>query len=107
MSSLVSAYNATNVTVAGEGLIEGQGWAIWLFNSCNEPGPNQTCATCNCDPCRVHCPQLDGDTPPHLLEFYSCTDSSIEGITLRDSMFWTLHLICERERRPATLLTPI
>jgi polygalacturonase len=81
--------------VSGNGLIEGQGWSLWLYNSCNEPQPGQNCSTCNCHPCRPkgHCPHLDAGDPPHLVEFFGCEDSAIEGVTLRNSMQWTLHLV--------------
>jgi polygalacturonase len=71
-AALVSSYNATGVRIEGEGLLDGQGWALW-------PDHVQSNLTAQ---------------RPHLVELYSCTKCVVEDVVLRNSAFWTLHVRC-------------
>ena len=63
----VEARNATNVHIAGRGILDGSSWP-W------QKGPSR-----------------------FLVQFHNCTNASIEGITFRSSFFWTAAIIsCDR-----------
>jgi hypothetical protein len=63
----VEARNAQNVHIAGRGILDGASWP-W------QKGPAR-----------------------FLVQFFNCTNASIEGVTLRSSFFWTTAIIsCER-----------
>ena len=65
---LVWAVGATNVSIRGAGIIDGQGPYWWpLFNT--------------------------GAARPHLMEMNNVSGLRIEGVTLLNSGFWTLHPI--------------
>ena len=66
---LLGAYNATNVAIAGEGTINGQGHFWWEAHKKGELKY----------------------TRPRLVEFEFCTGVSITGVTMRNSPFWTVH----------------
>lgn len=66
---LVWAVNATNVTIAGTGEINGAGPYWWY---CGNPP--------------VHCYSI---TRPHILELHNITGAEVTGVTLRNSGFWT------------------
>ena len=63
--------NQTDVHISGEGLLDGQGWALW-------PDHVQSNMTAQ---------------RPHLVELYACSGCSVQDVALRNSAFWTLHLI--------------
>jgi hypothetical protein len=65
----VEARNATNVHIAGRGIIDGSSWE-W------QKGPSR-----------------------FLVHFFNCTNAAIEGVTLRSSFFWTTVIIsCDQVR---------
>ena len=64
---LVLAYQQANVTISGPGVIDGQGSAWW-------------------PPVTFHYGR------PGLVEFFKCRNVTVEGVTLRNSPFWTVHL---------------
>ena len=63
-ASLLRADGASDVSVTGEGTIDGRGAAI----------------------CRLGC------RPPHLIDFISCTNVLVEGVRLRNAGSWMLQL---------------
>jgi len=98
--ALVSAYSATNITVTGSGIIDGNGWPWWdnvTRQNCSgmhpaawHPGPSQPA-------CLIQ--------RPKLVEFVDCNDVSLKGssddarLTLLNSPFWTFHpTFCNRVR---------
>lgn len=98
--ALVSAYSATNITVAGSGTIDGNGWPWW---------DNQTSQGCN----GRHNPSWQPNASqtaclmqrPKLVEFVDCEDVTLKGdtvdkpLTLMNSPFWTFHpTFCKRVR---------
>jgi polygalacturonase len=66
---LVWAVNASNVTIAGSGVINGAGPYWWY---CGSPPK--------------HCYAIDR---PHILELHNVSGAEVTGITLRNSAFWT------------------
>eukprot|EP00873_Tetraselmis_striata_P040363 jgi/Tetstr1/460627/TSEL_005825.t1 len=78
----IGCWNCTGVTVAGGGVIDGQGAAWWAaFRS-----------------------RSISHTRPRLLQFRWCDDVVVHNVTLRNSPFWTLHFVYSRGIR-ATHLT--
>jgi polygalacturonase len=61
---LVWAVNASNVSVAGSGTINGAG--IWWWR------------------------QMTGNERPHIMEMHNVSGVDISGVTLQNSAFWTL-----------------
>jgi polygalacturonase len=90
--AVVGAVGATNVTVTGGGIIDGQGWHFWDLVDKN----HQTPGTLNC-------------SRPHLVEFERCTDVAIVGasddepLTLQNSPFWTSHFIYSKRCHASNL----
>lgn len=98
--ALVSAYSATNVTVAGSGTIDGNGWPWWR---------NQTVSGCGGFKPSTWQPNASQTfclrQRPKLVEFVDCEDVRLVGdsdgarLTLRNSPFWTFHpTFCKRVR---------
>ena len=67
--ALIMAADARDVLVRGRGAIDGQG--AWWWDRRHKLRAGR----------------------PHLLELYNCTQSVVAGITLRNSPFWTLHVV--------------
>jgi hypothetical protein len=67
--ALVSAYGASNVTVTGGGVIDGQGWDWWRNWTANSSA-------------------LWAHQRPKLLEFVDCEGLTVSNLTLRNSPFW-------------------
>lgn len=74
-SPVISAWDATNVTVTGGGVIDGNG-AAWY--------------ACFAD--KLRSPPCNGFSRPQLLRPVRVEDFSLFNVTLRDSPAWTIHL---------------
>ncbi len=102
MHPLIFARKARNLAIRGEGIIDGNGEPWWNTHRGNKagkrPGPSS--------PMEMRLAALNGpakDQPsggggretqflrPPLLQFLSCEGVSVEGVTLRNSPFWTVH----------------
>ena len=82
---------ATNVSITGGGLLDGQGWHFWALKDAS-----------------VHAPGTLKCSRPHLVEFEHSADVSLTGLTLQNSPFWTTHFIYSRRIRVSelTILAP-
>jgi polygalacturonase len=69
--ALVSARHVHNITIRGNGVIDGAGWYWYPFFK------NYTAA--------------NNIGRPHVIEIQNCTDVEIKEVTLKDPAFWTLH----------------
>eukprot|EP01045_Picozoa_sp_COSAG04_P014862 COSAG04_NODE_1136_length_8119_cov_81.520574_5_plen_209_part_00 len=91
---MVGAVGATNVTVTGGGVIDGQGWHFWALRDTVETNPDSGALKCS---------------RPHLVEFEHCTNVAITGastdepLTLQNSPFWTSHFIYSKGCRASDL----
>lgn len=90
--ALVSAYSAVNISVVGNGTIDGNGWDWWT--NITSKSSNNVCR----DLCPgSRCPAACLIQRPKLLEFVDCVDVAVKGwsaqerLTLKNSPFWTLH----------------
>lgn len=94
-SPFIYAYQAVNVALTGEGVLDGnteEGFANWLpkqkeaQDRLREMGDNQS-------------PVFErvfgkGDyLRPSMIQFFSCSNVEVEGITIVDSPFWVVHLV--------------
>lgn len=68
---LVFAVGASNISIVGGGVIDGNGWYWYpeFRNHSLDPGVGR----------------------PHLVEFQNCTGVEVTGITLLNPAFWTMH----------------
>jgi len=90
--ALVGAVSHHNVSVIGAGVIDGQGWPFWALHDANHKVPGtQKCSR------------------PHLVEFEWCTEILLDGLTLRNSAFWTVHIIYSSDivATNLTILAPV
>lgn len=99
---LVFSRDSVNVRITGKGIIDGCGkkwWdAIEEKRSRRQEGPVLACERRLAALNPEYPAQAGGGggretqfLRPPLVQFISCTDSLLEGVTLRDSPFWTLH----------------
>ena len=96
--ALVSAYSATNISLRGTGIVDGNGWDWW--NNISSSSSNNICSHCMDPPHgqaeSSQCPAACTIQRPKLVEFVDCTDVTVAGasleqkLTLKDSPFWTL-----------------
>lgn len=89
--ALISAYSATNITIRGGGVVDGNGWDWWKNVS----------KSVNASNTYYH-------QRPKLVELIDSKDIVVANITLRDSPFWTLHpIFCTNVRvHNLTVLAP-
>jgi polygalacturonase len=74
-SPVINVWHASNVSVTGGGLIDGNGAAWWACSDAHLVGP----------PC-------DGFSRPQLLRPTHVVGFTLSNVTIRDSPSWTIHL---------------
>lgn len=100
LEALINGENLEQVTICGRGAIDGQGWWCWqpirdyyALPKAQRPPQPQTANPTVAD-VRASIFQR-----PRLVEPVNCRDLLLEGVTLRNSGFWNLHLLyCEDVR---------
>lgn len=94
-SPLIYANNCTNVSITGEGTIDGEGHNIW--NSFKEKEKVDKLATREMNHNSV--PISDrkfGEghfLRPQLIQFLNCKNVLVENVTIEDAPFWCIHLL--------------
>lgn len=102
MHSLIRAEGQTNVSITGEGIIEGNGSYWWNLRNekrakgQKEPKEEYEKRLASLNPGFEAQPGGGGGREnqflrPCLVEFSKCSDVTIEGVTFRNSPFWTIH----------------
>ncbi len=101
-SPLIYARGATDIAITGEGVIDGNGERWWADFQERYPTRSEGPRT---ERHRRYAEMNEGRTRrndvwyaarPTLVGIYESTDVLIEGVTLKDSPFWTLHPVyCE------------
>jgi len=89
-TALIFAEQVTRVALTGEGVVDGHGEAFWELN---ESPPEWALAR---KPVGLWIPGFGTRAKPRpraLVLLVDCVDVRIEGITLRSSPAWTLHLL--------------
>jgi hypothetical protein len=84
---LLFARDAANVTVCGQGRIDGQGRAFWAPSNRVPPKPEDAWS----DVATYDWKALDRPSP--MVEFFNCKNLHIEDVTLANSSGWTLRPI--------------
>lgn len=114
----VFAENAENVSVVGRGILDGQGKAWWdavrkQADGEISPQLRERIAEFDRLDITLGLPGIQGYRPSHmgrpsLLRFKECRNVLVQGVTLTNSPFWTLHpLFCENVTIHAvTLINP-
>jgi polygalacturonase len=105
--TLIAAIDAEDVSVTGNGTIDGSGTAFMDMDAVIDPHDDPAIDTFEQDTRqgdRFLSPDHgteDGpveplERPQRLLLFYGCTNVRVDGVTIRESPHWTLHLLgCE------------
>ncbi len=100
MHSCIFADGQSNISVCGKGIIDGSGSVWWelLKKKKKQTGPvdDYEKRLAQLNPGYEKQPGGGGGRNtqflrPSLVQFHECTDITIEGVTLRNSPFWTLH----------------
>jgi polygalacturonase len=87
-AALINVYEQSNVRISGQGVIDGDGkmwWdKYWQVRKDYEPKGLRWAA--------------DYDTPrPRLIQIYESDNVELQGLTLRRSGFWTVHICYSRK----------
>ncbi|MDR3128016.1 MAG: glycoside hydrolase family 28 protein [Bifidobacteriaceae bacterium] len=101
---LIWADGQTNITICGEGIIDGKGQKWWQHfnqaakNNQTDPVFSYELAIAKLNPGWQSQPSGGGRREtqflrPPLIQFKNCQNISISGITLKNSPFWTLHIL--------------
>jgi len=98
-AGLISAVDAENVSIAGEGVIDGNGDSFMFMDSVHigmdfdRKATRQGEAFMNAPASSFkQGPVKPRERPGNLIAFSGCRDVSVRDVTLRNSPFWTLHL---------------
>jgi polygalacturonase len=108
LSALIYAHDAQDITVTGNGTIDGQGalwWApILAMKAKRHPLPEDPTGTYDPPPPPTN-PAVPGSLPglplgrPQLIRFLRCGNVIVEHVTLLDSPEWNIHpLLCDGVR---------
>lgn len=108
---LIYAYGETNIAITGKGVLDGQGSNDTWWYMCGAPqygwkegmkgqrnGGREKLLMCGetSTPIYQRIMTPDDALRPQFINFYSCQQVLIEGITLLNSPFWVIHpLFCE------------
>lgn len=101
-SPLVYAYDCDSVGITGSGMLAPKmdTWRTWF----GRPQPHldalrelYTMASTDVPVEERQMAKGDNHLRPHLVQFNRCRDVLLDGFTIRESPFWTIHLyLCER-----------
>lgn len=102
MHSCIRAYNQRNVSITGDGVIDGNGKYWWELRNAKRisgqksPVEPYELRLAELNPGYENQPGGGGGREnqflrPCLVEFSECTDVSIEGVKFINSPFWTIH----------------
>lgn len=106
LKPLIYAYDATNIAITGKGIIDGQGskenwwymkgrsrygWSEGLISQELTGRPTLLEADQNQTPVEQRIMTIEDGLRPQLVNIYKCKSVLIEGVTLRNSPFWTIH----------------
>lgn len=92
-SPLIYARDCKNIAITGEGVLYGNGEVWWHFKMLQQEAANELCyAQSNGIPVeeRVYGTEKAA-LRPSFIQFFSCENILIQGITLKNGPQWTLH----------------
>lgn len=94
-SPLIYAYQQENISIIGEGIIDGNGEAGFSRWYDKQKPSQQLSRKMNHEGVPVE-DRIFGEghyLRPQLIQFFECRNILIEGITIRNSPFWCVHLL--------------
>jgi len=101
MHPLIYASGQKNVTICGKGTVNGNGKPWWQMRNAKrnvqtEPKEDYELALAKLNPGYENQPGGGGGREcqflrPSFVEFINCENVTLEGITVKDSPFWTIH----------------
>lgn len=97
-SPLVYAFNCTSVAITGKGTLEAQmdTWKNWMARPPAHVEALKklyTMASTNVPVEQRQMAQGENHLRPHFIQFNRCRNVLIEGVRIRNSPFWTVHLL--------------
>lgn len=94
-SPLNYAYNCTNISITGEGTIDGEGRKTWHSFKVKEQADKMLSRDMNHNNIPISDRKFGAShfLRPQLIQFFNCKNILLENITLEDSPFWTVHLL--------------
>lgn len=97
-SPLIYAFECENVAVTGEGRLEAKldGWMGWMSRPPAHMDALKRLYTMGSTGVPVEQRQMaegDNNLRPHFIQFNRCRNVLVEGVSIRNSPFWTLHLL--------------
>ena len=92
-SPMIYAYHATNIAITGKGTIDAQGGLEFAPWSEKEAEDRDRLRDMGDKLVPVHQRVFGKGTVlrPSFVQFYGCSRILVEGVTLKDSPFWTIH----------------
>lgn len=94
-SPLIYAYDCTNISISGEGTIDGEGGKTWHSFKEKEKAGKALTREMNHNSTPI-AERKFGDgyfLRPQLIQFFNCKNILVENIRIEDSPFWCLHLL--------------
>ncbi len=96
-SPLIYAYECENVGISGNGTIapEMEFWRTWFERpEAHIQATRQLYAMCSTGIPIEHRRMEEGEANmrPHLIQFNRCTNVQLDGFSIKESPFWTIHL---------------
>lgn len=93
VSHFLYAYRCKNIALTGEGILDGHG-EVWQYMKWHQPGMEELVRKGRARAPlseRVYDKPEDG-VRPRMLQFVECESILLDGITLKNSPSWTVHL---------------
>ena len=94
-SPLIYANNCTDISITGEGTIDGEGHNIWNSFKAKEKTDKQATRDMNHNAIPVTDRKF-GESHflrPQLIQFLNCKNILVENVTVEDAPFWCIHLL--------------
>ena len=97
-SPLIYAFGCKNISITGEGTIKSRMdfWRTWFSRPASHiEATRKLYEWCSFDtPVEERHAELDGfQFRPHLIQFNRCENILLEGVKIRESPFWTIHML--------------
>nr|WP_315196838.1 glycoside hydrolase family 28 protein [uncultured Flavobacterium sp.] len=94
-SPLIYAYNCANISITGEGTIDGEGGKIWNSFKAKEEADKMQSRDMNHNNTPIAERKFGAGhfLRPQMIQFFNCKNILLENIKLEDSPFWTVHLL--------------
>lgn len=101
-SPLVYAYECENVGISGPGRLSPkmEFWRTWFDRpDSHVQATRQLYAMCSTGVPIEHRRMEEGeaDMRPHLIQFNRCTNVQLDGFSIRESPFWTIHIYMSKD----------